>query len=380
MMQGSISSMVVVVLVSVGCTLVPNPAVSTEGDASSGASGTESETVTVDALALDCSGIPVAAEGATLEFTPSTTGLRGGATYTYSSTELPAGLTMSATTGEVSGVVEAAAAQHTFDITVEEVGGASATTTCTLLVRPRLSVSLAPGIEPYCLQQGDSLLDWLDAGTGDDSPVVCDHLGGSGDGRIPQGIEVDSGACTLTGAVAEDRLGTWSFVMRATQSGVSVHLPFCVTNDVPQGYEIVGSHSDLAGATLEPITRTYDPTADVSVGTAGDPRYEITAPGVCGASCLYSFSFLRTEAPIDEGGFSLHPDGLVQDGGGQNIGFFHELRMAGPPVPDGFRSRPWVLSVAVYYCIASADGVCQDAAVDGDGSLEISVIMVPEPT
>lgn len=204
--------MVVVVLVSVGpaCTLVPNPAVSTESDASSGASGTESETVTVDPLALDCSGLPVAAEGATVAFTPSATGLREGAIYAYSSTALPAGLIMSATTGEVSGVVEAAAAQHSFDITIEEVEGDSATTTCTLLVRPRLSVSLAPGTEPYCLQRGESLLDWLDAGTGDGSPVVCDHLGGSGDGRIPQGIEVDSSACTLTGAVAEDRLGTSS--------------------------------------------------------------------------------------------------------------------------------------------------------------------------
>ena len=140
---------------------------------------------------------------------------------------------------------------------------------------------------------------------------------------------------------------------------------------------IAARHSGIDDAALEPIVREYDPLLDFSVGADMDPRYEITALGICRASCFYTYSFLRTTAPIGEGGFSLDPDGLMQDGGGQSIGFFHELRVSGPAVPAEFRERPWVLSVAMSYCISGDATGCDEVPEDAPG-LEFALIMVPQ--
>src|SRR5690606_25394730 len=167
--------------------------------------------------------------------------------------------------------------------------------------------------------------------------------------------------CTLTGAIDEDRYGTWVFIVRATQSGASAFVPYCVTNDEPQGYEITVDHSGRTDVALEPITRVYDPTADFAVGQHRNPRYEVLGPGTCGPSCFFKYSFLRSNAPLGDGGFDLKPDGLVQDPDTmQSTGFFHELRLSGPPVPEEFRDRPWVLSVAVSYCMAADNKSCDD--------------------
>jgi hypothetical protein len=167
-------------------------------------------------------------------------------------------------------------------------------------------------------------------------------------------------------------------MMRGIQSGVEVYVPYCVENDVAQGYDITVRHSGSNDAGLLPIVRTYDPRAPFSVGADMDPRFEITAPGVCGASCFYKYSFLRTNAPIGDGGFSLDPDGLLQDAMMQSIGFFHELRVSGPAVPPEFVDRPWVLSVNVAYCISGMDTGCEDAAMDGDAAMEFALLMFPQ--
>jgi hypothetical protein len=232
--------------------------------------------------------------------------------------------------------------------------------------------------EPYCLRPGERLLDHVVDGTGDGTPITCDYRGGNGNGRLPNGIEVDPETCSLTGTIDEDRYGTWVFIMRGVQSGAEVFVPYCVTNDEPQGYDIVASHSGNDDAGLLPITRVYDPATSFTVGEEGDPRYEVLAPGVCGASCFYKYSFLRTNAPLGDGGFSLEPDGLLEDDMMQSVGMFHELRLSGPPVPEEFIARPWVLSVAVSYCITGADADdCDDPAEDGEGAIELGVIMVP---
>lgn len=330
-------------------------------------------------LAIDCTTLPMTAEGANYAQTPTITGQLEGVTYRHTATDLPAGLAIDEGNGMISGRVEAPRGDYTFAVTIEDVDDPenySATGTCTLQVRPRITAPIDAGTA--CLGAGDDLRSLVVEGTGDGSPITCDLPGGNGNGRKPNGIDANSDGCTLTGTIAEDRYGTWVFMMRGTQSGAEVFVPYCVTNDEAQGYEITARHSGSDDAALLPIAREYDPTADFSVGADMDPRYEVTAPGVCGASCFYKYSFLRTNAPIGEGGFSLDPDGLVQDAGGQSIGFFHELRVSGPAVPEEFRARPWVLSVAVSYCITGSDTGCEDAAMDGDAALEFGLIMVPQ--
>jgi hypothetical protein len=330
-------------------------------------------------LRVDCAALPLTAEGATYTQMIPVTGRLEDATYRYSATMLPDGLVLDEDDGTLSGTVAAAQGSYSFDVTIADVDDPenySATGTCTLQVNPRLTAPIDVGTA--CLGPGDDLRSLVVQGTGDGTPITCDAPGGRGNGRKPGGIEVDGDACTLTGTIAEDRYGTWTFVMRGRQSGAEVFVPYCVTNDEAQGYAITGRHSGSDDAALLPIAREYDPSTPFMVGADMDPRYEITAPGVCGSSCFYKYSFQRTNAPIaDMGGFSLDPDGLVQDGGGQSIGFFHELRVSGPAVPEEFRSRPWVLSVAVSYCISGMDTGCEDAVADGDAALELGLIMVP---
>lgn len=330
-------------------------------------------------LEVDCSTLPVTAEGAEYSQTPTITGQLEDVRYRFTATDLPAGLEIDEDTGVISGTVAAAQGRYDFEVTIEDSEDPenySATGSCTLQVNPRLSAPIEVGTA--CLSSAQDLRDLVVAGTGDGSPITCDLPGGNGNGRRPNGIDIDRERCSLTGTIAEDRYGTWVFMMRGTQSGAEVFVPYCVTNDEAQGYDIVGRHSGSDDAALLPIAREYDPTAAFTVGSDMDPRYEVTSPGVCGASCFYKYSFLRTNAPIGEGGFSLDPDGLVQDAGGDNIGFFHELRVSGPAVPEEFRLRPWVLSVAVSYCISGMDTGCEDAAMDGDAALELGVIMLPQ--
>jgi hypothetical protein len=331
-------------------------------------------------LVVDCAMLPLTAEGARYSQTPTITGQLEDATYRYTATDLPEGLVLDEDTGTISGTVTAMAGDFTFDVTIEDVDDPdayNATGTCNLHVNEHITTALAIDTAPYCLRPGQSLLSLVVENTGDGTAITCDYTGGSGNGRKPNGVEVDPSECSVTGNIAEDRYGTWAFVMRGVQSGAEVFVPYCVTNDEPQGYEIVGRHSGNDDAALEPITRVYDPQASFTVGEDMDPHYEITSPGVCGTSCFYKYGFLRTNAPIGDGGFSLDPDGLVQDDAMQSIGFFHELRVSGPPVPAEFLERPWVLSAAVSYCISGTD-TCVDPAVDGDAALELSLIMVPE--
>jgi hypothetical protein len=328
-------------------------------------------------LAVDCSSLPITAEGAQYSQSPTITGQLEDVTYRYSATDLPPGLVINEDTGVISGRIEAERGDYSFDVTIEDVADPeaySATGTCNLQVNPRLTAPIE--VDTMCLRHGDDLRDLVVAGSGDGSPITCDIPGGNGNGRKPNGVEADGDGCTITGTIAEDRYGTWVFMMRGTQSGAEVFVPYCVTNDEAQGYDIVGTHSGNTDAALIPIVREYDPTADWTVGADMDPRYEITGEGICGASCFFKYEFFRTNAPI--GNFSLDPDGLVDDGAGQNIGFFHELRLTGGAVPEEFLDRPWAMSVNLSYCISGMDGGCDDAAEDGDASFELGVIMVPD--
>jgi len=333
-------------------------------------------------LMVDCSALPLTAQGATYAQTPTITGLVDGITYEYAVVEgeLPAGLQLDPASGTVGGVVAAEPGVYAFTVEVADVGDSenySATGSCSLDVRPRLTAPLALDAVPFCLQPNQDLRSLVVEGSGDGTPITCDFTGGNGNGRMPAGIEVDPDACVATGSIDETRYGTWVFAMRGMQSGVEVFVPYCVTNDVAQGYEITARHSGIDDAALVPVMHTYDSSATFNVGVDGDPRYEVISPDNCGASCFYRYSFLRTLAPISDDGFTLDPDGLVNNDMGQPVGFFHSLRVSGSAVPEEFRARPWVLSVAVSYCMTGDESGCDDVVADGDGALELGLIMVP---
>jgi hypothetical protein len=344
-------------------------------------------------LEVDCASLPLTAEGAQYSQTPTITGQLEDASYRYSATNLPEGLVIDEDTGVISGTATTRG-DYRFEVTIEDVADPenySATGTCNLQVNPRLSAPI--DVDTACLRAGQDLRDFVLEGTGDGSAITCDIASGSGNGRRPNGIEADSEGCTITGTITnraptmdnpfpleeENRYGTWVFMVRGTQSGAEVFVPYCVTNDVAQGYDITVRHSGNDDAGLLPLVGTYDPTAAFTVGADMDPRFEITSPGICGASCFFKYSFLRTNAPFDGDTFTLDPDGLLQDGMGmgQNIGFFHELHLSGPAVPAEFIDRPWILSVTVSYCLSGSD-TCGDAALDGDAIMEFAVLMFPD--
>lgn len=76
-----------------------------------------------------------------------------------------------------------------------------------------------------------------------------------------------------------------------------------------------------------------------------------------------------------EDGFCLRPSNLIADEvNGGSLGFYHEVYVSGPPVPEEFANRPWVVTTEVNYCFDTEAG-CSTA--DGS-SFVFGVIMVPD--
>ncbi len=329
-------------------------------------------------LELDCAALDRTAVGATVDFEVVATGQIEGAAYEFTAPDLPMGLTINAGSGVIGGSVEAEPGSYTFDVVISDIDDPemyTASTSCTVDVRPRLNAPITVAAAP-CLQGNDaSLLDLIDTSTGDGTPITCDFAAGEGDGRLPAGITIDEENCRLQGSITDTRYGTWVLAMRGSQSGAAVYVPYCVTNDVQDGYEIRGGHSGETDNTLEPMLVRYDPNEAVTVGPALDPRFEAISPGACGAACYFQYSFSRTVSPIAN--FTLEPDGLVNNEMMQPVGFFHTFS-TDVPVNSEFARRPWVMSVAVRSCLTGTQGGCGDIEAEGDGYFEFGLVMLPD--
>ena len=338
-------------------------------------------------LGLDCDALPQGAVGADYDFTPEVSAMDDGS-RTWMAETLPEGLSIDESSGRISGV-PTTEGTTSVEFTVMDATGMAATT-CDIVINEGLDVNIDLVVDevPGCLRPGgQTLLDFVVEGTGDGSPITCDHQGGNGNGARPAGISVNPDTCAIEGTIMEDRYGTWVFMVRGEQSGAEVWVPYCVSNDEPSGYDITIDHSGLADAgedgTLVPILRRFNPGASVAVGEDGDPLFSIVDPDSCGDnSCFFGFAFSINGSPFDPDTFAITNDAILQDdAGGGPQGFTHGLEIAGPQVAEEFQDRPWTVNVALDYCLADSDGPCDGAdnvRANGEGNIEVSILMVPE--
>ena len=378
-----------------------NPAASTGGG--TGTTG-------APALMVSCDEALAGAVDATFSYKPTVTG--GDGFYTYGASGLPDGLAIDATSGLVSGVPQTEG-PFSITITVSDTAGGVGMATCDGQIGPRIGVDLdlllsAP---PFCVQMQQSLLDFVVPGTGDGTPITCDIPGGGGNGKVPAGLGVDPNTCQITGASTETRHGTWVWIVRGTQSGAEVFIPYCDTHVVtdPAFYTVEVEHDGLQmmgvapqASALIPIVRRFSNGMTLGVGGMIDPLFRVTDASACPANgtCTYGYAYSINASPFDM--FAVTNEMLVTDGMGQGIGMTHEMMASGPPVSAAFEDRPWVLNVGLDYCLSGTpedcscpmgDAACcgpgQDPMTDGcetaatrvrangNGNLEMGVLMLP---
>ncbi len=348
---------------------------STGGEAEGSGGGTGG--TAGEPLVVDCGTPPPGAVGAQYQHVPKLMGPPG--TYDWSVSGLPLGLGYSPFDGEIEGAPEEAGA---FEVTWTVTDGSrSADATCTLTIGEALSFDLSELGRP-CIGPSDDLTAY--ASGGDGSALSCKKATGQGTGLMPQGVDVDADTCAITGT-PDDTWGTWVWLTEVTQSGFTVHVPYCVTEeDQPPGsYAISAVHGGGSSGALDPSVGVFEVGQPLEWGGGGDPLFTVLGP--CGSNaCFYGYAYKVSSSPFGNCEtppcFGLSPASILDDADGDPIGFTHELFAKGPPVPETFAGRPFVLSWKLDYCIASDDQTCAGVTNienNGQGSIRFSVLMLP---
>ena len=265
-------------------------------------------------------------------------------------------------------------------ITVTHADG-SGTGMCTISVGDELSVDF-DALGAPCITEADDINDYLIGGDG--SPVTCGTPGGSGEGRIPDGIGVNEDSCAIEGTT-DDTYGTWVWITQIRQSGLRVPVPYCYTIDEQNegAYSVTGSHSGGTDNHLEPAVGTFAPGQPISFGGDGDPLFRVVQETEL-SPLHFHYSFQIAASPFGDCGLEdclgLDPTTVVSNMMDENIGFTHELYALGDAVPEEFEDRPWVWTVETFYCLADNNLDCNDDnyLANGNGELRFGVIMLPE--
>ncbi len=354
-------------------------------------SETTSETSS-DELLFDCGMIPKAAVDAEFEHTVEVSG--GVPSYTITADGLPEGLELVPVTGFIYGA-PTTAGSYDVTITVDDSGGNQEVNVCTINVNEKAHVDLT-GLDTPCLLPGMSLLDYVVGGNGED--IVCSTPGGYGNGKIPEGVQVNADTCLTEGFVAETTYGTWAWIVAAEQSGATFYAPYCAsqTNQAPGAYEITGTHQ--GGDHLVPATGTFK--LDTPIKFDGEAEPSFLVENNCGNPCTYKSIAEFTGSPFGGGACAddadgciglcpLEPDQNEPDGDKQQecpslqnfTGFRHELWAKGAPVPEDFTARPWIVSFLIHHCMSNNPADCEgndNIIQNGKTNLEFSIIMNPE--
>lgn len=342
--------------------------------------------------ALDCGAPPAGAVAAQYSYVVDFEG-EG---LVFSAQGLPAGLNISATTGEINGQP---AEEGTFAdavITMTDDAGRTLMSECEdIEIGPELDHGLydLPDLAPLgCVPVGGDINDHITGGNGTDITCTLPSAGasdtcplGDGNGVIPDGVSFDAATCMASGSPNEGHHGTWIWMVAVEQAGNTIHVPFCATEEINtfHGIDVTmdgGAHDNRA-----PAIEAFDPAAAFDFGSDSDPRFEITEACAGGTCNNWGYKFVVTCSPFDPP-FSFNSDGSLDDGMGANIGFFHHMQAStqGATVEEqGLGDRAWVLNWKMWYCTsdngADCDGDSDTAIYDNaQSTYTMSVIAHPQ--
>ena len=361
------------------CVEDPNGETATSDTASSSGGGN---------LMLSCDDIPLSAVGATIDYTPVVSGGSGG--YTWNVVGLPDGVSQDPASGIISG---SANTEGTYPLTitvVDNVYAGEAVASCELEVRSELSVAALRLTDDHCLQVGENIHDYLEGGDGtpytcsfpalDPATPGCPH--GGGNGVLPAGITTNYGVgtCSHAGTVTEDAFGTWVWIVEMEQSGNTIHVPFCASQEQPGGHQLSVNYSGASSTDgLEPLLLEF-PSNPPGFGSVGDPRFTALGGNLCnnGGCNFYGYGYNVTCSAFAPP-FSLEPGAKVTGTSGEDLGMSHEMSAAFPAPGEEFAGRVWSANWEIDYCNSSSAGPCQGDAISANAQTRFHQAIIGWP-
>ena len=296
-------------------------------------------------------------------------GVQGTVYGNWQASGLPPGLSIDATTGEISGVPEESGEFAEVVISaLDPASGQTLEAECgALTINASLNAFSVRDQPRHCIDVDTPVDEWQALLTGGDgSAIVCRPLDpdtssatcplGDGQGRPPPGISFDAESCEHSGTIDGDRFGTFVWMIEVEQSGFVTTVPFCATNDIDTFHTIELEADGETGDPLQPGLLSYDPSQDLAFGD-GSRIWTISDPACPGDDCNnFGFRFNVTCSPFDaDGGFQI----TLSPSSGLPEGLTHQMTATGPAPDERYASRPFVASFEMSYC-TSADGTFCD--------------------